>query len=89
MRPGIPAPEKGEQKMTDKVIENNQVIIMGKVIGDFTFSHEIFGEGFYMLDVEVARLSESCDIIPLMISERLIDVEQDYKGAYVCMSGRT
>ncbi len=87
MRPGIPAPEKGEQKMTDKVIENNQVIIMGKVIGDFTFSHEIFGEGFYMLDVEVARLSESCDIIPLMISERLIDVEQDYKGAYVCVSG--
>ena len=74
--------------MTDKVIENNQVIIMGKVIGDFTFSHEIFGEGFYMLDVEVARLSESCDIIPLMISERLIDVEEDYKGAYVCVSGQ-
>ena len=44
--------------MTDKVMENNQVVIMGKVIGDFTFSHEIFGEGFYMLDVEVARLSE-------------------------------
>ena len=61
---------------------------MGKVIGDFTFSHEIFGEGFYMLDVEVARLSESCDIIPLMISERLIDVEEDYKGAYVCVSGQ-
>ena len=74
--------------MTDKVIENNQVIIMGKVVGDFTFSHEIFGEGFYMLDVEVARLSDSCDIIPLMISERLIDVEEDYKGAYVCVSGQ-
>ena len=88
MRPGIPEPKKGEQKMTDKVIENNQVIIMGKVAGDFTFSHEIFGEGFYMLDVEVARLSESCDIIPLMISERLIDVEEDYKGAYICVSGQ-
>ena len=79
MRPGIPAPKKGEQKMTDKVIENNQVIIMGKVV---------FGEGFYMLDVEVARLSESCDIIPLMISERLIDVEEDYKGSYICVSGQ-
>ena len=88
MRPGIPEPKKGEQKMTDKVIENNQVIIMGKVVGDFTFSHEIFGEGFYMLDVEVARLSESCDIIPLMISERLIDVEEDYKGSYICVSGQ-
>lgn len=55
--------------MTDKVIENNQVIIMGKIVSDFTFSHEIFGEGFYMVDVEVARLSDSYDIIPLMVSE--------------------
>ena len=39
--------------MTDKVIENNQVTVMGKIISDFTFSHEIFGEGFYMVDVEV------------------------------------
>ncbi len=38
---------------------------MGEVIGDFTFSHEIFGEGFYMVDVEVARLSESYDVIPV------------------------
>ena len=53
--------------MTDKVIENNQVIIMGKIVSDFTFSHEIFGEGFYMVDVEVARLSDSYDIIPLMV----------------------
>ena len=73
--------------MTDKVIENNQVIIMGKIVSDFEYSHEIFGEGFYMVDVEVARLSESCDIIPLMISERLLDVNEDYKGAYVCVSG--
>ena len=56
--------------MTDKVIENNQVTIMGEVIGDFMFSHEIFGEGFYMVDVEVARLSESSDVIPVMVSER-------------------
>ena len=39
--------------MTDKVIENNQVIIMGEIISDFQFSHEIFGEGFYMVDVNV------------------------------------
>ena len=61
---------------------------MGKIVSDFTFSHEIFGEGFYMVDVEVARLSDSYDIIPLMVSERLLDVEEDYKGAYVCVSGQ-
>ena len=74
--------------MTDKVIENNQVTIMGEVIGDFMFSHEIFGEGFYMVDVEVARLSESSDVIPVMVSERLLDVNADYKGRNLCVAGQ-
>ena len=69
--------------MSDKMIENNQVSIVGEVVSDFTFSHEVFGEGFYMLNVSVKRLSDSCDIIPLMISERLIDVNADYRGAYI------
>ncbi len=54
--------------MTDKVIENNQVLVIGKIISDFTYSHEIFGEGFYMAEAEVTRLSDSCDVIPLMVS---------------------
>lgn len=74
--------------MTDKVIENNQVTIMGEVAGDFFFSHEIFGEGFYMVDVEVARLSESADVIPVMVSERLVDVNGDYRGQLICVSGQ-
>ena len=51
---------------------------MGVVASGFTYSHEVFGEGFYMVDVLVKRLSNSNDRIPLMISERLIDVTQDY-----------
>ena len=74
--------------MTDKVIENNQVTIMGEIISDFSFSHEIFGEGFYLMDVRVKRLSESYDEIPVMVSERLIDVTKDYKGMFVCISGQ-
>ena len=74
--------------MTDKVIENNQAAVMGKIISGFTFSHEIFGEGFYMMDVEVARLSESYDIIPVMVSERLIDVDANYEGEYVSIYGQ-
>ena len=74
--------------MSDKIIENNQVTIMGEVVSTFTFSHEVFGEGFYMLSVSVKRLSESCDVIPLMISERLIDVNEDYRGAYIRATGQ-
>ena len=66
--------------MSDKIIENNQVTIMGQIASGFTFSHTVFGEGFYMVDVLVRRLSSSKDRIPLMISERLLDVTQDYTG---------
>ena len=54
----------------------------------FTFSHEVFGEGFYMVDVSVKRLSNSEDRIPVMISERLIDVSQDYTGEFLMISGQ-
>ena len=74
--------------MTDKVIENNQVVIMGEIVSDFAFSHEIFGEGFYMVDVRVDRLSDSIDIIPLMVSERLLDITGDYKGMYIVVNGQ-
>ena len=74
--------------MTDKVIENNQVMVIGKIISDFTYSHEIFGEGFYMAEAEVTRLSDSCDIIPLMVSERLLDMSGDYVGRYISVSGQ-
>ena len=74
--------------MTDKIIENNQVTIMGKIAGAFSFSHEVFGEGFYMVDVLVPRLSESSDLIPLMISERLMDVKQDYTGQKIAVKGQ-
>lgn len=74
--------------MTDKVIENNQVTIMGEIVSGFSYSHEIYGEGFYMVDVKVQRLSDSFDVIPMMVSERLIDVSADYMGYHVEVSGQ-
>ena len=74
--------------MTDKVFDNNQVSIAGEVISDFTFSHDVFGEGFYILEVVVSRLSNSYDMIPIMVSERLTDVKQDYKGKFVEILGQ-
>lgn len=70
------------------MIENNQVTIMGEVASEFVFSHEVFGEGFYMVDVLVRRLSNSDDRIPLMVSERLVDVTQDYRGEYLMATGQ-
>ena len=66
--------------MSEKVMENNRVSVIGAIVSDFTFSHAVFGEGFYLVDLSVNRLSEQADVIPLMISERLIDVSKDYRG---------
>lgn len=74
--------------MADKIIENNQVSIMGQIVSQFAFSHQVFGEGFYLIDVLVKRLSDSEDRIPVMISERLIDVTQDYEGEYIQVYGQ-
>ena len=56
--------------MSEKMIENNKVSVIGEVVSEFTFSHEVFGEGFYIADLAVSRLSDQVDVIPLMISER-------------------
>lgn len=72
----------------DKMNENNKVTIMGEVVSEFTFSHEIYGEGFYLVDILVPRLSDSADQIPLMVSERLLDVKQDYRGEKIKVTGQ-
>lgn len=74
--------------MLDKIFDNNQVNIAGEIVSNFTFSHDVFGEGFYMVDLSVNRLSDTFDIIPIMISERLIDVRQDYSGCFAELSGQ-
>jgi len=74
--------------MVDKVIENNKVGIIGEIVSDFTYSHEVFGEGFYIVNVSVNRLSDLTDIIPLMVSERLVDVTEDCRGRLVEVSGQ-
>ena len=66
--------------MADKIIENNQVSITGKITTGFSFSHQVYGEGFYTMELLVKRLSDSEDRIPVMVSERLVDVTQDYVG---------
>lgn len=66
--------------MSEKGMENNRVSVIGTIVSGFTFSHAVFGEGFYLVDLSVNRLSEQADIIPLMVSERLIDVTKDYHG---------
>lgn len=59
----------------DKNIETqcNQAKLVGEVVSEVIFSHEVFGEGFYTFDIQVKRLSEAVDIINVTLSDRLVE----------------
>ena len=52
--------------------DNNHLLLVGKVTSEKRFSHEIYGEKFYIFDMEVPRLSDTTDIIPVTASERIL-----------------
>lgn len=74
--------------MNTNYADNNHLILMGKVTSDKRFSHEIYGESFYIFDLEVPRLSDTADIIPVTISERLIQDEKMLVGSKVLIRGQ-
>lgn len=64
--------EESGGRMVGNIIENNMVTISGKVVSGTEFSHEVYGEGFYYFILEVPRLSDSSDRVPVTVSERLL-----------------
>ena len=74
--------------MMDKVIENNQVSLIGTIETEFVFSHEVYGEGFYLAEVSVKRLSDSMDNIPLLVLERLLNVHENHIGKTIHAIGQ-
>ena len=67
---------------------NNHIGIAGRVCSDFEFSHELYGEGFYRFDVEIYRLSEASDILPVTISERIINMSGVNVGTWIYIIGQ-
>lgn len=74
--------------MVDKVIETNIVKVIGKVKTEMKFSHEMYGEGFYSFELEVPRLSDFADVLPITISERLFVNMGFSVGTYVVIDGQ-
>ena len=68
--------------------KNNRVFIAGEIVSDAKFSHEVYGEGFYEFSVRVMRLSGQADILPVTLSERLIQGGMLCKGKPICAVGQ-
>lgn len=68
--------------------ESNKATLSGELVSNFEFSHEFYGEGFYITMLASERESTVKDIIPIMVSERLIDVKAEWEGRFVEVSGQ-
>lgn len=68
--------------------KNNKVYFMGEIVSDAKFSHEVYGEGFYEFYVKVMRLSGQADILPVTISERLIQGNDFHIGSTISALGQ-
>ena len=68
--------------------ENNTVLIAGKIVKGCVFSHEVYGEGFYTFQISSERLSDKEDILPVTVSERLIDMNLLQVGIKVDIVGQ-
>ena len=74
--------------MDTNYLENNYLTLVGRVTGEKTFSHEIYGEKFYRFSLSIARLSGNADIIPITVSERLISENTLTEGKKLLIKGQ-
>lgn len=68
-------------------LQNNNVTLAGKVVGEPVFSHEVFGEKFYEVSLSVKRLSGLEDLLPISVSEHLLS-DVFYDGNNVMVKGQ-
>lgn len=68
--------------------ENNKITLCGTVCSDAVFSHEVFGEKFYCLQLAIKRMSGQNDILPVVVSERLADIETLKAGIRIHVEGQ-
>ena len=74
--------------MDTNYLENNYLTLVGKVTSEKKFSHEIYGERFYSFDLSTPRLSGNADIIPVTVSERLINDDMMTIGTKLLIKGQ-
>lgn len=72
----------------NKIFENNQVELVGEVSKEAVFSHEVYGEGFYIISVRANRMSGTVDEIPVMISERMCNIDKLCTGQRLRIAGQ-
>lgn len=72
----------------ENAINNNSIILTGTVVKEPEYSHEVFGEGYYVFIINCSRKSGNKDVLPVMISDRLTDIKEIKSGQVVTVLGQ-
>ena len=69
-----------EERKMGEIMTHNEAVAVGKVVSEPQFSHTHFQEDFYILELEIPRLSENSDVINIMVSDKLYDLDTIVPG---------
>ena len=72
----------------ENAINNNNITLAGVVEREPIFSHEVLGEGFHVFMLKCSRTSGNKDTLPVMISDRLVDIREIKVGQVVTVLGQ-
>lgn len=64
----------------------NTVFLQGKIGGAVEYSHDLYGEKFYEFMLNVPRLSEHLDVLPVTVSETLAQGLKE--GDWIAVNGQ-
>lgn len=71
--------------MNTTLIENNRVSLIGQIETQPEFHHKVYGETFYKIIIRTHRLSETDDLFPVIVSEKILTGKQ---GDYIKVEGQ-
>lgn len=74
--------------MNELQAKNNKVYLMGEAEDAPCFSHELYDEAFYDFKLKVERLSGQADVLPVTVSERLLEGMTVEKGTKLGIAGQ-
>lgn len=74
--------------MMTKMLENNIAKVSGEIKETPVFDHEMFGERFFRGELKCRRASGAEDIIPVIVSERLMDIDNLQPGYFLNVEGQ-
>lgn len=74
--------------MEEKKVCRNNALLVGTLVGDFDVDHTFLGEKFYKNYISVRRTSGVVDVLPIIVSGKLLDKTVGVSGSRVMINGR-